>query len=130
MKKIAILVAALLVLVVGISGCISNNSTSNQTSSNQSQEPTISNDSNNSNNPLTNSSSSPIISPEKAQEIAQKYIEEPGATAGTPQLVDMNGNPTYAVPVVMNGKTVGEIDIDAHTGQNVGGAGGVDLNST
>ena len=30
----------------------------------------------------------------------------------------------YIVPVIINGKNVGEIDIDANTGKNIGGAGG------
>lgn len=61
------------------------------------------------------------ISPAEAQKIAQKYIEEPGATTGTPTL----SNNVYTVPVMLNGTNVGEIDINAITGKNVGGAGGV-----
>lgn len=64
------------------------------------------------------------ISASKAQEIAQKYIEEPGVKAGTPQLVNLNGKKVYAVPVIDNGAQVGEIEIDAQTGENLGGAGG------
>lgn len=64
------------------------------------------------------------ISASKAQEIAQKYIEEPGVKAGTPQLVNVNGKKVYAVPVIDNGAQVGEIEIDAQTGENLGGAGG------
>lgn len=64
------------------------------------------------------------ISSAEAKKIAQKYIEEPGATAGTPKLSKIDGNYVYIVPVMQNGTTVGEIDIDALTGKNVGGAGG------
>lgn len=64
------------------------------------------------------------ISPEEAQKIAQKYIEEPGASAGTPTLSKTDGKYVYTVPVILNGTNVGEIDIDAQTGKNVGGAGG------
>lgn len=77
------------------------------------------------NNTQQTNSGQTMISASEAQSIAQKYIKEPGATAGTPNLVEINGQNTYAVPVIMNGKTVGEIDIDAFTGDNVGGAGGV-----
>ena len=58
------------------------------------------------------------------QSIAQKYIEEPGAVAGTPEKVNIGGKCVDAVPVLIKGKTVGEIDIDPKTGKNVGGAGG------
>ena len=61
----------------------------------------------------------------EAKNIAQGFIEEPGATAGTPKLVKINGKQTYVVPVIMNGKQVGEIYIDPQTGKNIGGAGGV-----
>ncbi len=64
------------------------------------------------------------ISSAEAKKIAQKYIEEPGATAGTPALSKIDGKYVYTVPVIENGKNVGEIDIDATTGKNVGGAGG------
>lgn len=65
-----------------------------------------------------------VISTNKAQEIAQKYIEEPGAKAGTPKLSNVNGKAVYIVPVILNGEQVGEIEIDAETGENLGGAGG------
>lgn len=59
-----------------------------------------------------------------AQATARKYIEEPGAVAGKPETYDIGGKTTYVVPVLIKGKTVGEIDIDPKTGKNVGGAGG------
>ncbi|WP_414469231.1 PepSY domain-containing protein [Methanobacterium sp. ACI-7] len=65
------------------------------------------------------------ISASKAQEIAQKYIEEPGAKAGNPKLATINGKNVYVVPIIDNGEQVGEIEIDAQTGANLGGAGGV-----
>lgn len=64
------------------------------------------------------------ISATKAKSIAQKYIEQPGATAGTPKLTTMDGTQVYIVPVIYNDKQAGEIWIDAQTGKNVGGAGG------
>ncbi len=65
------------------------------------------------------------ISMTKAKSIAQKYIEQPGATAGTPKLQKINGKQVYVVPVIYNGQRAGEIWIDAQTGKNIGGAGGV-----
>lgn len=85
-------------------------------------------DTNNTNNTTTNSSNKNIknlISPAEAQEIAEKFIKEPGATAGIPKLDESNGKMVYIVPVVINGTNVGEITINALTGENMGGAGGV-----
>ncbi len=66
-----------------------------------------------------------IISTVEAQEIASKYIEQAGATAGSPKLVTQEGKKVYIVPVIEKKKNVGEIDLDAHNGSNLGGAGGV-----
>lgn len=71
-----------------------------------------------------------VISKEEAKKIAQKYIEEPGAVAGEPVLVTMDKKLTYIVPVLLNGEKVGEIYIDARTGKNLGGAGGIKDNET
>jgi uncharacterized membrane protein YkoI len=71
-----------------------------------------------------NGGSSVKITPSQAKSIAQKSIEEPGATTGTPKLKTINGTKVYVVPVIDNGKTAGEIWIDAQTGENIGGAGG------
>jgi uncharacterized membrane protein YkoI len=71
-----------------------------------------------------NGGSSVEISITKAKSIAQNYIEQPGATAGTPKLKTMNGTKVYIVPVIYKGEQAGEIWIDAKTGKNVGGAGG------
>jgi len=78
-------------------------------------------------NASENSSGQNMISAQEAQDIALQYIEEPNATAGTPRLVDEDGKKIYIVPVIMKGDTVGQIEIDAYTGKNVGGAGGVTL---
>jgi len=78
-------------------------------------------------NKITESSSENMktaISARKAQEIAQKYIEEPEAKAGTPKLSSVDNRAVYIVPVILNGEQVGEIEIDAETGENLGGAGG------
>jgi uncharacterized membrane protein YkoI len=71
-----------------------------------------------------NGGSSVGISITKAKSIAQNYIEQPGAAAGTPKLQTMNGTKVYIVPVIYKGEQAGEIWIDAKTGKNVGGAGG------
>jgi uncharacterized membrane protein YkoI len=65
-----------------------------------------------------------IISASKAKEIAQKYIEVSTATTGTPKLIKSDKTLIYVVPIVDNGQVVGEIEINALTGENVGGAGG------
>jgi uncharacterized membrane protein YkoI len=70
-------------------------------------------------------SSVTLISPAKAQEIAAQYIEQAGATPGTPDLISQDGKKVYVVPVMLNNINVGEIDIDAQDGSNLGGAGGV-----
>lgn len=77
------------------------------------------------NNPIYPLSSVTIISPAEAQEIAAKYIEQAGATPGTPNLISQDGKKVYVVPVILNNTNVGEIDIDAQSGSNLGGAGGV-----
>ncbi|MDI9623414.1 MAG: PepSY domain-containing protein [Methanothermobacter sp.] len=64
------------------------------------------------------------VSPSEAQNIAQGYIKEKGATAGTPRLVTIGGEPVYVVPIEKNGKIIGEIHIDPITGKNIGGGGG------
>ncbi|WP_321422335.1 PepSY domain-containing protein [uncultured Methanobacterium sp.] len=118
-KKSTVALLALIVLMVIVSGCTTNtNSTQNNTQnmSNQSN--------NNSNNANNTTNSTNLISPEKAKSIAQQYVEEPGVTTGTPVLQTFNGKKVYVVPLVQNGQNVGEIEIDAVTGENLGGAGG------
>jgi Peptidase propeptide and YPEB domain len=72
----------------------------------------------------TNGGNNVKVSYHQAKSIAQNFIEEPTANAGTPKLITLNGKSTYVVPVISNGKIVGEIYIDPETGENVGGAGG------
>jgi len=118
-KKSTMALLALIVLMVIVSGCTTNtNNTQNNTQnmSNQSN--------NNSNNANNTTNSTNLISPEKAKSIAQQYVEEPGVTTGTPVLQTFNGKKVYVVPLIQNGKNVGEIEIDAVTGENLGGAGG------
>ena len=75
-------------------------------------------------NSSVNNTSQTTISSAEAQKIASKYIQVSEATTGTPKLMELNGEKVFIVPVVIKGTTVGEIDIDAKTGKNVGGAGG------
>jgi len=66
-----------------------------------------------------------ILSPAEAQKMAKKYIKEPGVSLGTPELKEIDDETVYVVPVVTNGTNVGEITINAITGENRGGTGGV-----
>jgi hypothetical protein len=79
------------------------------------------------NNPTNHLSSVTIISPAEAQKIAAKYIEQAGATPGTPSLISQDGKKVYVVPVIIDNVNVGEIDVDAQSGSNLGGAGGVKI---
>lgn len=117
-----IAVAGLVFAAYGGSGN-GGNDKSTDNSNNLEQQQTNQTDSNGTNT-STKTTEKTKISATKAQEIAQKYIKESGATAGTPKLGKINGNEVYFVPIVKNGQTVGEIDIDAYTGKNMGGAGG------
>ena len=65
------------------------------------------------------SSQDPVISSSQDMAIANSYIEEPGAAAGTPRLIENDGQKIYIVPVILNGATVGQIEIDARTGQHI-----------
>jgi len=120
MKKI--LVA--LVVVVAVCGLVfatignTNNKNTANNSTNPEQNQIQSTDNNTGNTTQTK------ISSAEAQKIASQYIEVSTATAGTPKLVSQDNNLVYIVPVIDNGTTVGEINIDAITGENLGGAGG------
>lgn len=112
-KKSIIAVVAIVAaaaLIFAAAGGAGNSNSSDQ------QQQTVSDNSDTSDS----TSSETKISSREAKNIAQKYIEEPGATAGTPTL----SKNVYTVPIILNGKNVGEISIDAQTGENLGGAGG------
>ncbi len=100
-----------------------NNSTNGNNTSSVGNIIVNTNSTNNTNNSTQNTSST-LISPAEAQRIANTYIQVSDATAGTPKLVNQSGKLVYIVPVITNGTNVGEIDIDAQTGKNLGGAGG------
>jgi len=121
-KSMIVIVAVVALMVIGIAAY---GSAGKLNSNNQTKEQNLSDNNNNSLPTNSQATEQSIISASEAQSIAQKYIEEPGATAGTPDLVEKNGQKIYIVPVILNGQTVGEIHIDAITGNNVGGAGGV-----
>ena len=92
------------------------NDTSNESES--LQQPANDNSSENTSTDTT------ILPASQAKKLAGQYIEEPGATAGTPELVTSGNKKIYLVPVIYNGEQVGEIEIDAVTGENLGGSGG------
>ncbi|WP_321422726.1 PepSY domain-containing protein [uncultured Methanobacterium sp.] len=99
-----------------------------ENNSNLTKEEVMAMDNNTTNNTTINSSNKNIknlISPAEAQEIAEKFIKEPGAKAGIPKWDESGNKMVYIVPVVINGTNVGEITINALTGENMGGAGGV-----
>jgi uncharacterized membrane protein YkoI len=105
-----------------------NNNNTNQTSAqnltNNTKNTTTSTPNTTTNNTQNTGSGQDLISAADAQSIAQTYIIQPNAKAGTPILKEIDGEQIYTVPVILNGNNVGEIDIDAQTGKNVGGAGG------
>jgi uncharacterized membrane protein YkoI len=66
------------------------------------------------------------ITSSQAKSIAQKSILETTASAGTPKLTTLDGKAVYNVPIVdkTTGKQVGELVINAQTGEIIEGAGG------
>ncbi|MGB9979635.1 PepSY domain-containing protein [Methanobacterium sp.] len=128
MIKKAIVAIVVIVAAAAIVFAAAGNHTNSVNSANQENQQNLSTSNgvsdNSSSNTSTSDDSQKKISSAEAKKIAQKYIEEKGATAGTPTLSKIDGKYVYTVPVIKNGKNVGEIDIDALTGKNVGGAGG------
>ena len=120
MKKI-ILGMVILVAIIGIGFAAFSNTKTNSTNNNSTVQVVAQNTTTNTSNTTTTENK---ISSEEAQKIATKYIDEAGATAGTPKLIKQDNKYVYIVPVMENGQNVGEIDIDAETGANLGGAGG------
>ena len=109
---------AVLVILVSISGCVTNEQTSNTTKGNQTvQQNTTGN--------TTSNSTGANISAEEAKNVAKKHIGQQGATVGEPTLINTDGKVTYMVPVMSKGNQIGEIIVDAKTGEFIDGAGGV-----
>ncbi len=109
---------AVLVILVSISGCVTNEQTSNTTTGNQTvQQNTTGN--------TTFNSTGANISAEEAKNVAKKHIGQQGATVSEPTLINTDGKVTYMVPVMSKGNQIGEIIVDAKTGEFVDGAGGV-----
>ena len=123
-KPTIAILAIVIVVVIGAGIYAGSNPPKPDTQTSDNGTTTTNNEASQS-NASQNSSGQNMISAQEAQNIALQYIEEPNATAGTPRLVDEDGKKIYVVPVLMNGSTVGQIEIDAYTGKNVGGAGGV-----
>ncbi len=103
-------------------GIVPQENTNNAGTNQQNEENEMINDQNN--GEWSSNSDIGEISSSEAQSIADNYIEEHGASSGSPKNVNINGEDTYVVPVEYEGKNVGEIHIDPQTGENVGGAGG------
>jgi uncharacterized membrane protein YkoI len=121
-----------LLVVVAVSGFVyatygntgNGNNTTNITTQGT-QQTQINNTTQNLNSAKSTQTTTKVaISSAKAMKIANSYIEVSNATAGTPSLVKQDNKLVYIVPVIDNGSNVGEIDIDAQTGANLGGAGG------
>lgn len=127
MKKIIVailVVAAVSGLVYATYGNTSNN-TNNTTNQDTQQTQQINNaTTKDTNSDTTKTTTKTAISSAEAMKIANGYIQVSTATAGTPSLVNQDNKMVYIVPVMDNGTNVGEIDIDAQTGANLGGAGG------
>jgi len=119
-NKSVISLIAVLIVLVSISGCITNDQTSN-TDNQTVQQNTTGN--------TTSNSAGTNVSAADAKKIAKKYIQQPGATAGEPTLINTDGKSTYMVPVMLNDNQIGEIIVDAQTGEFVDGAGGVSNNT-
>ncbi|MGZ7048298.1 MAG: PepSY domain-containing protein [Methanobacterium sp.] len=112
-NKSFVSIIAIIILIVGVSGCVDNTQSVTNASN-----PTLDNAST-----TTNASTVNVkITPEEAKNIAQKYINQSGATAGEPVL-KTDGNKVYIVPIIINGNPAGEIIIDAQTGENQGSTG-------
>jgi uncharacterized membrane protein YkoI len=120
-NKSVIGLIAVLIVLVSISGCITNDQTSN-TDNQTVQQNTTGN--------TTSNSADTNVSAADAKKIAKKYIQQPDATAGEPTLINTDGKSTYMVPVMLNGNQIGEVIVDAQTGEFVDGAGGVSNNNT
>lgn len=103
-----------------------NNETLNKNTNQQESNNLENNENSNNQNTITKqeTSSKDNINNYDSRSIASKYIEEPNAVAGEPKRVKIGGQDTDVVPVISDGKQVGEIHIDPKTGENVGGAGG------
>jgi uncharacterized membrane protein YkoI len=126
-KKIIValmVVAAVSGLVYATYGNTSSNITNNTTNQGTQQTQQINNNTTQNTNSDTKTNTKTAISSAEAMKIANTYIQVSNATAGTPSLVKQDNKMVYIVPVIDNGNNVGEIDIDAQTGANLGGAGG------
>jgi uncharacterized membrane protein YkoI len=126
MMKKTMATIVVVVAIIGLAFAVYGNPNSKDStniSNSSDKQNTVVNSTNN--NTTSTSTSKNVISSAEAKKIATKYINQTGALAGTPELVNQDGKSVYIVPVIYNGKTAGEIDIDALTGQNLGGAGGV-----
>lgn len=128
-------ILALIVIVVLIIGGVyvyATSTSSNNTVQNTSQNTTINethmkkNTEPTENHTKNNETAKTNITAKQAKEIAKKYIETPGAYPGTPTLFyqkasgSFKGGYIWEVPIMLNGKWMDGIMIDAQTGENLG----------
>lgn len=128
-KSVAIIIAAVIIVAAAalVFSTYTNHNNPTNNSSLEKQQPSVNDIDTSTNTNLTKTSSEKvkktnIMSPAEAKKLAKKYFGEPGFTAGTPKLSKENGKYIYTVPIIENGKNIGFIDIDAQTGESLGGA--------
>jgi uncharacterized membrane protein YkoI len=124
MKKAIAVTLVVVVAIIGVAMAINSTANSKNSSNNSTSQDKTNVDVGNTNT-SNNQSVDNMISSSEAQKKASEYINQSGAYAGTPKLVNQDGKMVYIVHVIYNGQIAGEIDIDAQTGRNLGGAGGV-----
>ena len=56
--------------------------------------------------------------------VQNNVIQDSTASAGTPVLTTLDGKQVYNVPILINNNQVGEVVVDAYTGEIIEGAGG------
>lgn len=124
-KSIAIIILVIIIAIGGIylltsktaPNTVQNNTTINNTGN---HTKTITNHTHINETVKTN------ITAAQAKEITKQYIGEPGAYPGTPKLIyvkasgGFKGGYVWEVPIILNGKEVDAIGIDAQTGENLG----------
>jgi uncharacterized membrane protein YkoI len=67
-----------------------------------------------------------VKSPDEIKQmiIQNNVIQDSTASAGTPVLTTLDGKKVYNVPILINNNQVGEVVVDAYTGEIIEGAGG------
>jgi uncharacterized membrane protein YkoI len=121
---IVAIIAAVGIVFAAYGGSENNNPTNDSSNLEQQQSTNAATSNTNTNTATKKVDKNKVISASKAKQLAQKYILVATAKTGVPKLIKSGETLIYVVPVVDNGQVVGEIEIDAQTGANMGGAGG------